>query len=98
MGSCKLTLDDIVVNVGEVFISNLKLVCVGGDEIGGGEGRSKIGDEEGGESDVEGKDGLNAVSHVKGRVAGGLAGGNLVSPENVRCCSGPLRGIAITSL
>ena len=85
-----MTLDDVVLNTGKVLFLLLKLVCLGGNEVGSGKGRSEIGNEESGKCDVEREDGLDAMSHKEGQMFCGSSGSYSVSPEDVGCCNWPL--------
>lgn len=59
---------------------------------------AELGDQEGGEHEVEWQDVFNAVGHVERGVAGGLASSRTIGPEAEQCESGPLRCVAFTCL
>ena len=58
---------------------------------------AELGDQEGGEHEVEGQDVFNAVGHVERGVAGGLVSSRTIGPEAERCESGPLMTPAVSS-
>ena len=70
-------------NAIEIVVPFYQLAGSGSNEIFGGHRLDKIWHEEGSESEVKWKEGLSAVSHVEGRIAGRLAGGGVVGPEDV---------------
>ena len=53
-------------------------------------------DKEGGECDVERKDGFNAVGHIKGCVSGCFAGCCTICPEHVRGKGGTFQDVTFT--
>ena len=86
---------DVVLNSGKVVAALLELVGTDGEEVSSGKRFGEVRHKEGHHGDVERKDGLDAVSYKEGRVPGGFAGSNAVSPKNVGCRSWPLSDVAL---
>ena len=86
----KVCLEDIVTNGGKIIFAHLELVGVDSNEIGGQKQLSEVRDKKCCESGVKRKEGLNPMHHVEGGVAGRLADGGTVGPEDMGCASWPL--------
>ena len=53
-------------------------MSMGGKEVSSRQRVTEVWHKESGEHKIKGEDGFNAMSHVKGRVASGLASGGVV--------------------
>ena len=80
---------------GEIFFSFGKLLGTDGDKIQHIEALGNVRDQKCCFSDVEWKEGLDAMRHVVWRVTSRFLCGDVISPENVMSKSRPLSDIAI---
>jgi len=91
LGNCLLHLRDFFRALGKLAGSDRDKILGGDTEV---LGRGEVG----GLEDIKGEKGVNAVSHIVGGIAGGLADGNSFGPEDKREDFAPFRLLALASL
>ena len=93
-----MSFEDVVADGSRVGLAHFELARSGGNEFSGQKWLGEVEDEKRSHGNAEGKERLDAMGHVKRRVACGLANGCAVGPKDMRGADWPFGGVAFANL